>query len=53
MKKWEYKLEQLNVQTELLGNKLDDWGNEGWELVSTITRNNIVIFVFKREKIKC
>lgn len=53
MKKFKYKVDQFNDMVNF-NSALQEYGNEGWELVSTFTdkisNSNVIIFaVFKQE----
>ena len=46
MKKWEYEF----TYDVLFSDLTDVWGEQGWELVTILNKNNKVMFMFKREK---
>jgi hypothetical protein len=46
MKKWEY----LFINEECSQNRLNDFGNEGWELISVNWTAEQFTYLFKRQK---
>jgi hypothetical protein len=52
MIQWEYKYDSITCTSECdLVDILNDYGNEGWEVVSIITYNSVYFNIwFKRQK---
>lgn len=53
MKRFEYKIFSSQYDKSLLNSIINSFGNQGWELVSTLIKNEKVVdyvyFYFKRE----
>jgi len=48
MKKFEYKVEAININTDTL-RKLNKEGRQGWEVVETKIYKTLIEVLFKRE----
>jgi hypothetical protein len=44
MKRWQYKVGQ-----NLSDPTLNDWGQDGWELIQVLEVNGIITYFFKRQ----
>lgn len=50
MKQFEYKVVNLFEEGSWLEQRLNSYGEEGWELISKNVRDSNYAYVFKREK---
>lgn len=53
MKKWEYLFYDLTINENnsflVEGGRMKKAGKEGWELVTTISRKENIVLIFKRQ----
>lgn len=52
MKKWDYDYVKINARSVINMVRLNELGNDGWELISVVALPEANIYYLKREKVE-